>query len=199
MKTSHVAIILVVAGAILAGCGSKEDQAKKQKSGTPEVVSGGSAIAGIHWMVPQGWAVQPEKPMRVATYTVPAAGEGAEAGECAVFYFGSNQGGSVNDNLSRWISQFETGGKHEFSAKEINGLKTTLVEITGTYLSPSGPAMESQGKKPNYQLLGAIVEAPQGLVFFKLTGPQQTIKAAVTSFNDLVNSISKDQTAGVPR
>ncbi len=199
MKISHGTFTLFVVAGLIAGCGGKDDQAKNQKSGPPEVVPGGSAVAGIHWTVPQGWMAQPEKPMRVSTYTVPAAGEGNEAGECAVFHFGNNQGGSVNDNLSRWISQFEGGGKHEFSAKDVNGLKTTLIEISGTYLAPSGPAMESQGKKPNYHLLGAIVEAPQGLVFFKLTGPEQTIKAAIPSFNDLVNSISKEQTAAIPR
>ena len=49
------------------------------------------------------------KPMRKATYGIPAA-PGAEAGECGVFFFGKGQGGSVDDNLSRWAGQFENAG-----------------------------------------------------------------------------------------
>ena len=44
--------------------------------------------------------------MRVATYAVPGA-KGAEAGECAVFFFGPGQGGGVDDNVARWAKQFE--------------------------------------------------------------------------------------------
>jgi hypothetical protein len=51
--------------------------------------------------------------------------------------------------------------------------------------------MESQGKKENYRLLGAIVEAPEGLVFFKFTGPAKTIAAADTEFDALIGSVSK--------
>ncbi len=208
MKGQHtvnrilVVAILFVSIGLMTGCTKKIDDSKKQGQQLNTTAGGASApsaVAGVHWIVPQGWASQPERPMRAATYAVPAPKEGVEAGECGVFYFGGNQGGSVNDNLSRWISQFETGGKHEFSAKEINGLKTTLIQISGTYLAPSGPAMESKGKKENYRLLGAIVEAPQGLVFFKFTGPEQTVTAAETFFNQLVNSISKDQAAVIPR
>src|SRR5262245_27998711 len=56
--------------------------------GTPE----GSA-GGVRWTVPAGWQASAERPMRVATYTIPAA-SGGEAGECGVFFFGRGQGGS---------------------------------------------------------------------------------------------------------
>lgn len=148
-------------------------------------------VAGIRWTKPERWGQQGERAMRVTTYTIPAATGDKEGGECAVFYFGSGQGGNVDDNISRWIGQFDSGGKHSRAAKEINSLKVTLVQIAGTYLSPSGPMMESAGKKENYKLLGAIIETPEGPVFFKLTGPAKTVADAEKEFDGLVNSIAK--------
>lgn len=149
----------------------------------------GSA-AGVKWTVPSSWKSQAERPMRVATYDVPAA-PGAEAGECGVFYFGQGQGGGVEDNLSRWIGQFEGAGAPKKGEKTVHGLKVHTVDISGTYLASGGPMMKSQGKKPGYRLLGAIVEGPQGNVFFKCTGPAATIAKAQADFDSLVGSVGK--------
>ncbi len=150
-----------------------------------------ASVAGIEWTVPQNWKAQPDRPMRIVTYSIPVAQGDTEAGECAVFFFGPGQGGDVRSNINRWISQFETESKAEESSKMINDLKVTTVSIAGAYLAPGGPMMQSQGKKPNYRLLGAIVEAPDGAVFFKTTGPAATIAASEKDFTSLVNSIRK--------
>lgn len=157
--------------------------------------SSGQAVvhsaAGIQWTVPAQWKPQPERPMRVATYTIPPGSTDSEPGECAVFFFGSGQGGDVRSNIQRWISQFEEGAASEESSGMVNGLPITTVSIEGTYLAPGGPMMQSQGKKPNYRLLGGIAEAPQGAVFFKTTGPVATMKEAEDEFQALMNSITK--------
>jgi hypothetical protein len=148
------------------------------------------AVAGVKWTVPSGWSNGPQKPMRLATYNVPAASGDAEGGECAVFHFGSGQGGDVQMNIDRWVSQFENA-KPKQSSKEVNGMKVEMVEIAGTYLAPSGPMMQSSGKKDNYRLLGAIIAAPEGSVFFKFTGPAKTVGAAAKDFDALVASLTK--------
>ena len=150
-----------------------------------------SSIAGVDWSVPAKWKAQGEKPMRVATYAIPAAPGDTEGGECAVFFFGTGQGGDVQTNINRWISQFEPSSKPDQSSKVVNGIKVDLVTVSGTYLAPGGPMMQSQGKKPNYKLLGAIAEAPDGLVFFKSTGPANTMVAAQKDFDSLLNSLKK--------
>jgi len=150
----------------------------------------GITSAGIQWTVPAGWTEQPPRPMRVATYGVPAA-KGAEAGECGIFYFGKSQGGSPQENISRWGAQFEGSPAPVTSVETVNGMKVHRAQTSGTYLAPSGPMMQSSGKKPGYRLLGAIVEAPEGLVFFKCTGPAPTIAAGERSFEGLVKSIKK--------
>ena len=115
----------------------------------------------------------------------------AEAGEVAVFFFGPGQGGSVDANVERWSRQFEGPPKPERSQKRVNDLAITIVRLAGTYLAPGGPMMQSQGKRPDYRLTGVIVEAPEGLVFFKLTGPAATVGAAQADFDALVASLAK--------
>lgn len=149
----------------------------------------GSA-GGVKWSVPKTWTDLPGSSMRVATYKVPPA-KAAEPGEVAVFFFGPGQGGSIDANVERWSRQFEGTPKPTRSLKNVNGLPLTLVQIAGTYLAPGGPMMQSQGKKPDYRLLAAIAEAPQGLIFFKLTGPAATVAAAQADFDALLASLAK--------
>ena len=160
---------------------------------TVEVSSQGARVSragGIKWMVPRAWSDLPGSSMRVATYKVPGP-KGAEAGEVAVFFFGPGQGGSVDANVERWSRQFEGTPKPDRSQKRVNGLAVTMVRLGGTYLAPGGPMMQSQGKRPDFRLLGVIVEAPEGLVFFKLTGPAATVGAAQADFDALVASFAK--------
>ena len=131
--------------------------------------------------------------MRVATYTIPAA-PGSEAGECGVYYFGKGQGGTVDENVARWTEQFSGAPKATRSDSTVGGLRVHRVALSGTYLAPGGPMMQSAGSKANYRLMGAIVEAPGGLVFFKCTGPAATLNAAEKAFNALIASLAKAAT-----
>jgi hypothetical protein len=126
--------------------------------------------------------------MRVATYDVPGAKD-AEAGQCAVFYFGRGQGGGVEANVQRWAGQFKEKPTPKQERRTVAGLSVTLVDVEGTYTNPGGGMMQSQGEKAGYRLLGAIVEAPEGNVFFKLTGPAATVSAAEAAFDGLIGSI----------
>ncbi len=150
----------------------------------------GSA-SGVTWAAPALWKEQAPRPMRAATYTVPAAPGDAEAGECGVYYFGKGQGGEAEANIARWVGQFEGGTKPVRTTKSVAGMTIQIVEISGTYLAPSGPMMQSQGKKPGYSLVAAVVPAPEGSVFFKLTGPSKTVAAARADFDVLIASIKK--------
>ncbi len=146
--------------------------------------------SGIRWTVPPRWAEQAPRSMRVATYTVPAP-PGGETGECAVFAFGPGQGGTVEANVQRWSAQFEGGPAPQRSTRQVGGLTVHLAQVSGTYLAPGGPRMQSQGKKTGYKLLGAIVEGPGGLIFFKLTGPAPTVAGAQAEFDALLGTIAR--------
>ena len=172
---------------LLAGCG------KKQGGGEHADLlgSGTGAVAGIQWSVPKRWEAQGARQMRAATYTIPPAEGDPEAGECPVFYFGNDQGGSIDANVERWIGQFDQGSSVNRGTKDVNGMKVNTVTIAGSYLAPSGPMMMPTGKKDNFKLQGAIVEGPQGSVFFKFTGPAKTVDAASREFDALVGSMKK--------
>jgi hypothetical protein len=156
----------------------------------PAAPASPASAGGIAWKVPARWTAGADRAMRVATYAVPAA-KGAEKGECAVFFFGAGQGGGVEDNVARWGKQFEGAPSPQRSTQAVAGLHVTRAAVAGTYLAPGGPTMQSTGKKADYRLLGAIVEAPGGNVFFKLTGPAPTVAAAQADFDALVASIHR--------
>jgi hypothetical protein len=174
---------LSLAMVVLFGCG--------KKTSTVPMSETAHNAAGLQWKVPQAWTPQGERMMRVATYTIPMAEGDQEAGECAVFFFGTGQGGDVDMNIERWVSQFQNSPAVTKNAVEINGFKVTKVEIAGTYLAPSGPMMQSQGAKEKFLLLGAIIAAPEGFVFFKSTGPAKTMEGARPAFEALLSSLEK--------
>ncbi len=141
------------------------------------------------WTVPSRWESKPASGMRAATYLIPAASGDSEGAECAVF---KNIGGGVQANIDRWVGQFEKTADAPKQKKEtINGFPVTTVDLTGTFKG-GGPMMsQPSGPKPNYRLLGAIVEAPEGEVFFKLTGPAKTVAAAQGEFQSLLKSLKQ--------
>jgi hypothetical protein len=147
--------------------------------------------AGIRWTVPAGWKAEAERPMRLATYTL------APGAECAVYFFGAGQGGSVEANLDRWIGQFlQADGKPSKSAakiakRSIKGWPVTTVDVSGAYTGMGGPMAKSDAPaRPGYRMLAAIFEGPQGSVFFKCTGPAKTIAANQAAFDKMLASLS---------
>jgi hypothetical protein len=45
--------------------------------------------------------------------------------------------------------------------------------------------------KPGYRMLGAIIEAPQGSVFFKFTAPASVIATHEAAFKQMIQGITK--------
>jgi hypothetical protein len=152
---------------------------------------------GLQWTAPTGWKAQAERPMRAATYLVPASSGEKDNGECGVYYFGQGQGGSVQANLDRWIGQFlQADGKPspkaaKTSSETVHGLKVTTVDVSGTYTGMGGPMAGAGPAKSGYRLLGAIAEGPQGSLFFKFTGPAKTVAANQAAFQKMIQSLQR--------
>lgn len=113
--------------------------------------------------------------------------------ELAVFHFGRGQGGSVDDNVARWLGQFsqpdgrDTADVATVEHREYGGLPTTFIDTTGTFSGMRGEAAaEGAGGQ---RMLGAIVEGPDGLVFFKLIGPADAVGEAEDAFTRLLESL----------
>jgi len=151
-----------------------------------------TSAAGLTWKLPAGWILEEPRTMRVATYGIPATSGDAEGAECAVYYFGQNQGGGVDANLERWIGQFQPVTQSKRSTRQVSGIAISLADASGTYTAHGGSMNQPQGDKPGWRLLGAIAEGPQGAVFFKLAGPAKTVAAASAGFDALVGSLRKE-------
>jgi hypothetical protein len=159
---------------------------------TPQSQAADAADPGVTWDKPASWTNQGSRMMRLATYTIPGKA-GAGDAECAVFYFGPGQGGTVEANIERWIGEFETPATHDRSSGSVNGLPVSRVRVKGTYRAHAG-GMGGQSDAPaapHQELLGAIVEAPNGSVFFKLTGPAATVDAAYRDFDRMILLLKK--------
>ena len=161
----------------------------------PPPAGSGTGATGLAWATPAGWVEeQPDSQMRRAQYKVPGAGGDAE---CAVFYFGPGQGGEPMANAQRWAGQFKNadGSSAESSMTTSNGkigdLSVLRVEVHGTYNGGMTMTAEPATPKPGYMLLGAIAEGPDANWFFKLTGPESTVKAQKAAFDSMIDSLRR--------
>jgi hypothetical protein len=162
----------------------------------PEAQSAPQAPAArgdLRWQVPAGWTVErPSSSMRLAQYRVP--GDAGPA-ECVVFYFGGGQGGDPKSNAARWAGQFtQPDGSTSLERMQTTRLATGsvpihLVEVTGTYDGGMTMTDAPATPKPGYMLLGAIAEGPDAPWFFKMTGPETTVRAQRASFLEMLESI----------
>jgi hypothetical protein len=155
------------------------------------------SAAGVHWTAPQGWASRGPAPMRAVTYAIPPASGDQTGGECGVYFFGAGQGGSPQANIERWNGQFTGANGAPASGKvatrTAGGLKITTLDVAGAYSGLGGPMAAASHAVPGYRLLGAIIEAPGGNVFIKLTGPAKTIAANQQKFELLLGSVQRDK------
>jgi hypothetical protein len=128
--------------------------------------------------------------MRAAEYLVPHAANDTDDAECIVITFGPGQGGGVDDNIDRWVGQFASPSAGPTrTTRTVEGMSVTRVEVAGTYTPMRMPGAPAPTAKGASRLLGAIVQAPSGLWFFKLTGPDATVKAAAADFDAMVGSV----------
>ncbi len=133
-------------------------------------------------------------PMRVAQFTLPKAQADIEDAELIVFYFGG-AGGSVEANLERWTNQMlqpdgsssaEVATTTSFMVGE---LAVTVLDVPGIYAAEVRPGSGMRYHKPGFRLKAAVVETPAGPYFFRLTGPEQTVRTWDDGFTSLLESV----------
>jgi hypothetical protein len=192
---------LVLALAPLACSKPSEPQPEPTSAGQSRATSPGPSAAAasprpstpagpteIAYDVPATWQkAENPSPMRKETYKIPRAPGDAEDAELSI----SQAGGSVDMNVKRWVGQFETKGPDatKQTERKVGDLKVTMVEIKGVFNGSGMPGGPPAAPKPNFALLGAIIETSGSPWFFKLTGPEKTVEAAKADFERFVGSI----------
>ena len=151
------------------------------------------SAAGVRWTAPAGWKAEAPRPMRAATYSMSLAAGDQGVAECIVNYFGPGQGGSVEANIERWKGQVQGADGKPAPAKlenrKVRGVPVVVIDSSGAYTGMGGPMAASAKPVPGYRLLGAIVEGPGGMVFFKLTGPTNGVEKERSNFVKFVQSV----------
>jgi gluconolactonase len=135
--------------------------------------------------LPKSWAESDLKSsMRLATYEIPAAEGDKEKGELAISTFPGG-GGGVDQNLARWVDQFEAKGRTTAIKKGKAGENEYYIaDLAGTYKKSVGPPiLRKTEPAPGYRMLAVILVMKNEEVYFlKLTGPDKTIKAQAEAF-----------------
>lgn len=195
---------------VFANCGKKvEDQpANATPSQPPPMVAmqtgGGTPVnlAGVTFRPPDGWIELGPSGQRAANYLVlPIAGSSeTDSVVITASYFGPNGAGPVEDNIMRWVGfmQFEDQNEAEQTKREnfmIDSMQVHTIVMRGTYqLAVGGPMSTNKIPKPNYTFAGAILEAPEGPIYFRMYGPRQSADAQISSFMELVRQARKSTT-----
>ena len=166
-----------------------------QPSNTAAAPDGPGSAGGLTWKHGEPLVRRaPKSSMRAAEYGV----SGDAQAELTVFYFGPDQGGSVDANVTRWLGQLaqsdgsDTKAKAKRSTRDVGGISVTLVEASGQYAGGMGmPGAPAAEPITDAMLLGAIASGPQGPVFFKLVGPRATVEGARGAFDALLGSLAR--------
>jgi hypothetical protein len=154
-----------------------------------------ATAGGFAYTAPAGWQARPAaSAMRVAEFVVPRAPGDAEDAEVIIYYFGGT-GGSADANVDRWIGQVQQpdGSPSKDKAKReqqtINGLKVTLVDVSGTYVAEVRPGSTERHNKPGFRVRAAVIETPRGPYYVKMTGPAKTVAASEAAYAAFLRSL----------
>lgn len=194
MKQFGILSLIVIAAAFIS-C------QEKQKSGADLGVKGDikldgkpSTVAGVTFTPPALWKDLGPSGMRQANYTFgPIEGE-TDSATLAVFHFGQGKGGDVQSNIERWIGQMslpDGSDPHKVTEQTkltVEGMPVHWMQVSGIYAS-GGMMGDAVVPKPNYIMAAAVLEMPQGSLFFKLTGPQKTATKMIEGFKGMIMAV----------
>jgi hypothetical protein len=157
------------------------------------------AAGALKFAAPQGW--QPRdtsSTMRVAEFVLPPRGAAKSGAELVLYYFGGT-GGSVDANIQRWLGQMQQPDGRATSdiavreTRTVNGLKVSLLDVTGTYIAEVRPGSTDKHNSPGYRMRTAVIETAKGPYFMKLVGPAETVAAWNASIDQFIASLSFGQ------
>ncbi len=188
LKIMNVVSVLLVLWVLpMAPVGAQGSATRVDETRPVEVAEG-----ALQFQVPKAWeTIQPKINFIEAEFKIPRVEGDSADGRMTIM----GAGGSVEQNIQRWIDQFvqPDGGSSEDAAKikkiEVRGLPVHIVDISGTFLEGSGGPFGPKTERPGYRMLAAIIETPDnGNYFVKLYGPAKTIEANAKRFHAMIKS-----------
>lgn len=137
-------------------------------------------------IVPSGWTMGADRPMRLVTFTI----DDRENTECYTTVL-AGSGGGLEANVNRWRGQM---GQSPLTPGEVAALPTiqmlgrqaVLVEVKGEYTGMDGAA------QPESMMLGAICALPTQTLFVKMSGPEAAVAAERENFVSFCESLVEE-------
>ena len=195
MKQSIMCAAVLVAGLTASSACGNKGTASVPNPQSNVAQSNSPATGELRYKAPDGWVKeQTTSSMRVAQYKLPKTEGDPEDALLVLYFFGPTQGGAVQANIDRWISQMQqpdgsaSKDKARTDTSTVNGLKITSVDVSGTYTAEMAPGTPSQRNDTNYRMRAAVIETPRGNYFLKLVGPAKTMGTWEQSVTDFVKS-----------
>jgi hypothetical protein len=150
-------------------------------------------VGNLSFTLPARWQIEPvEGPARGGQWRVPPLHGQSDAGEVVAYFFGPGAGGSAEENIEAWIGTMFAPDGHPADKQwqhQTGGFKVSQVVIFGTYdeavASPGIPPVA----RPNYVLLGTVIENPAGNIYWRFTGPETLVTATLPLFNKMIDSV----------
>ncbi len=137
--------------------------------------------ASLKYDLPEGWTSKPlSSKMRVADFVLPKAEGDPEDATLVVTFFGG-QGGTVQANFDRWLTQVEQpDGRASKDVAKTSVLKThdltlSIMDLPGTFVAEKAPGSAERYNKPGFHLRAAVIEGKGGPYFVRLVGPAKTV------------------------
>lgn len=184
---------------LLAACSAPNADPQESVAAAPSGDHGdGSLPKGatgeqLRFQIPAGWIEEePKSDMRKIQCRLP--GDDGQDASLIVYYFGPSAG-SVEANITRWVSQFEQpdGSASEAhltrSQREVAGLLVHDVQLAGTYVAETAPGSGVRVSQANWSMHSAIIESDHGHYYAKLVGPAPTVERWASSYGEFIESI----------
>jgi hypothetical protein len=149
-------------------------------------------VAKLDWTVPDDWRLMPSDTFRQLNFAFGPANEG----ECYFSQLDASRAGAL-ENINRWRKQvgqepLDEAGLAALPKAKLFNREVPLVDVSGTYT----PAMQMSGQaaepKPNYRIVGLLVEAPEmgAILTVKMVGPQELVEKNLPAFHTFANSLT---------
>jgi len=152
--------------------------AASRKASLPSAATDPPALV---WKMPTAWQEAPNpNAMRLATYRAPGGVEITI----------SRAGGATEANIERWIAQFDNAGRDGRVEKTVRGLHVVTVDVAGTYVGGGMATGAPAEPKPDWAMVGSIVESRSPSYFFKMTGPAAAVRQARPVFDRFIDSVT---------
>jgi len=150
-------------------------------------------VGNLTFTVPSRWQIEPvDGPARGGQWRVPPLHGQGDAGEVVAYFFGHGAGGSAEENIEAWIGTMFSAGGHPADKQwqyKTGGFNVSQVVIFGTYNQVVGSPGIPPLPRPNYVLLGTVIQNPAGNIYWRFTGPEALVTVTLPIFNKMIDSV----------